>query len=231
MYEHVYVFACAGWGYTRHKIDPSRQIFSQPVPGQRERKSKRWQWGSLGWGPVGPHCPSTPWGLVADGGWGPTGMGQPANEEPSETSIHLEHGPLQLPWPWLWSTKMLDPHHSPRTTPLPSGVHACICIRMCTHPQIHMHVHIYTCTCFLHRCGIRFCSCWCLLSNMPLFGMLATFCVFVHNWLVGFCTSVFGIHTYSLAGSCQLKVTEREQGTGWIRTVTHCNIYTLPTKC
>lgn len=32
----------------------------------------------------------------------------------------------------------------------PSGQQACICIHMCTHPQIHMHVHvgwsIYTCT-------------------------------------------------------------------------------------
>lgn len=28
---------------------------------------------------------------------GPAGKEQPANEEPSEASIHLEHGPLQLP--------------------------------------------------------------------------------------------------------------------------------------
>ena len=31
------------------------------------------------------------------GGWGPVGLEQPANEEPSEASIHLEHGPLLLP--------------------------------------------------------------------------------------------------------------------------------------
>lgn len=31
------------------------------------------------------------------GRWGPAGMEQPANEEPSEASIHLEHGALQLP--------------------------------------------------------------------------------------------------------------------------------------
>lgn len=41
--------------------------------------------------------------MRVDGGcrWGPAGMEQPANEEPSEASIHLEHGPLQLPRPWL----------------------------------------------------------------------------------------------------------------------------------
>lgn len=33
---------------------------------------------------------------MAVGRWGPAGTEQPANEEPSEASIHLEHGPLQL---------------------------------------------------------------------------------------------------------------------------------------
>lgn len=83
------------------------------------------------------------WGFVAVGRWDPAGTGQSANEEPSEASIHLEHGPLQLPWPWLWSTKMLDPHHSPRATSLPSGQHTCIFIRsMFRHPQMYMHVHV-----------------------------------------------------------------------------------------
>lgn len=34
--EHVYVSACAGWGYTRHKMNPSGQAFSGPVPVDRD---------------------------------------------------------------------------------------------------------------------------------------------------------------------------------------------------
>lgn len=83
-----------------------------------------------------------PWVFVGIGWWGPLGMGQISNEQPSEAFIHLEHGPLQLPWHWLWSTKMLDPHHSPRATSLPSGQHTCICIHsMCTHRYICMYTY------------------------------------------------------------------------------------------
>lgn len=41
MCEHVYVSACAGWGYTQHKMDPSGQAFSGQVPVDVERKKER----------------------------------------------------------------------------------------------------------------------------------------------------------------------------------------------
>lgn len=65
----------AGCGNTQHKIDPSGQAFSGQVPVDKQSKKEK----------------------DDDEGWGPAGMEQPANEEPSEASIHLEHGPPQLP--------------------------------------------------------------------------------------------------------------------------------------
>lgn len=38
MCEHVYVSACAGWGYTQLKMDPSGLAFSGQVPVDGERK-------------------------------------------------------------------------------------------------------------------------------------------------------------------------------------------------
>lgn len=39
--EHVSVSACAGRGYTRHKMDPSGQAFSGQVPVDGERRRER----------------------------------------------------------------------------------------------------------------------------------------------------------------------------------------------
>lgn len=134
--ERVYVAECAGWGYAQYKMDPSGQACSGPVPMDGERKEKRWWW----------------WGLVTVGRWGPAGMEQPANEEPSEASIHLEHGALQLPWPWLWSTKMLDPYHFPRATPTIWTA----CMHMYTYVHTPIDAYAYT-RMLLHIC-MHICS-------------------------------------------------------------------------
>lgn len=76
MCYHVYVPTCA-----QHNTDPSGQAFPGQVPVDRE--SIRKEDDEKGW-----------WLLWR---WGPAEKEQPSNEEPSEASIHLEHGPLQLP--------------------------------------------------------------------------------------------------------------------------------------
>lgn len=81
MCYHVYVSTCARQDYTQHNTDPSGQAFPGQVP--VDRKSIREEDDEEGW-----------WLLWR---WGPAEKEQPANEEPSEASIHLEHGPLQLP--------------------------------------------------------------------------------------------------------------------------------------
>lgn len=155
------VCVCTGWGYTRHKMDPSGHAFSEQVPVDGGRKGKeRWWWGS-----------------VVVGRWGPAGMEQPANEEPSEASIHLEHGPLQLPWPWLWSTKMLDPTIPPELPPCHlDGMHAYVYIRARTHRYIcmHMYVALNIHTSYHFRPLFSF-------SNIyhPLFGLYVLLCVFL----------------------------------------------------
>lgn len=93
-------------------------------------------------------------GLVSVVVVGPAEREQPANEEPSEASIHLEHGPLQLPWPWLWSIKMLDPRHSHRAnTPLSTTIWTGrMCIHVCTRTDLYactlMIKYMHQCICF-----------------------------------------------------------------------------------
>lgn len=81
MCYHVYMSTCAGQDYIEHNTDPSGQAFPGQVPVDRE--SIREEDDEEAW-----------WLLWL---WGPAEKEQPANEEPSEASIHLEHGPLQLP--------------------------------------------------------------------------------------------------------------------------------------
>lgn len=58
----MYVSARAGWGYTRHKIDPSGQAFSGPVPVDGEREKAREMTMRVGGGwPMGSSSDRAAW--------------------------------------------------------------------------------------------------------------------------------------------------------------------------
>lgn len=125
--EHVYVSACAGWGYTRHKMNPSGQAFSGPVPVDRDCRREE-------------DGDEEGWWLLADGvQQGRSSLLMKSHLRPPFT---LNMGHCSCPDLGFDPQRCLTPTIPPELPPLPSGQDACICIHTCTHPQIHMHVHV-----------------------------------------------------------------------------------------
>lgn len=148
--EHVYVSACAGWGYTWHKIDPSGQSFFRTSPcGQRERESK-------GDGDEG-------WWRMAHGvqqGWG--SLLTKSHLRPPFT---LNMGHCSCPDLGFDPQRCLTPTIPPELPPchlesthayvyICTHTHRYICMYVYINPYIHMHM----CP---HRYSVRLCPCWC----------------------------------------------------------------------
>lgn len=149
--------------------------------GLRERKSKRddneGPWDGALLGPI-VHPPHEGWWRMADGvqwGWGSLLV-----KSHLRLPFTLNMGHCSCPDLGFDPQRCLTPTFPPELPP------AIWSARMHMYKYAHTLTDTYACAyihlhMFPHRYGVRFCSCWCLFSNIPFFGMLATFCVFVHN--------------------------------------------------